>query len=132
MTEDEHDWNWINEDVALAAHDALLAEFGGLASTRELNAISSTLVGPRNLAAYGSPDAATLAAAYAFGLLRNHPFSGGNKRTGYTLAIVFSLDNGFSLTASDIESVEVMWAVAEGTMREDDLAVWFRARLLQP
>lgn len=129
MTAADHGWNWINEDVALAAHDAMLAEFGGLAGTRDLNAMQSALARPRNLAAYGSPDAAALAAAYAFGLLRNHPFSDGNKRTGYALAIVFLLDNGFSFTGSDIESVEAMLAVAAGSMSEDDLAEWFRARV---
>jgi death on curing protein len=129
VTEPNHDRNWIDEDVALAAHDAMLAEFGGLAGARDLNAMQSALARPRNLASYGPPDAAALAAAHAYGLLRNHPFSDGNKRTGYTLAIVFLLDNGFSFTGSDIESVEAMLAVAAGTMGEDDLAAWFRARL---
>lgn len=129
MTEGERGWNWIGDDVALAAHDAMLAEFGGPAGVRDLNAMHSALARPRNLAAYGSPDAASLAAAYAYGLLRNHPFSDGNKRTGYALALVFLLDNGFSFTGSDIESVETMLAVAAGTMTEDDLATWFRARL---
>ena len=129
MTEGDHGWNWIGDEVALAAHDALLAEFGGLAGVRDLNAMQSALARPRHLAAHGSPDAASLAAAYAYGLLRNHPFSDGNKRTGYTLALVFLLDNGFSFTGSDIESIETMLAVAAGTTSEDDLAVWFRAGL---
>ena len=107
----------------------MLAEFGGLAGIRDLNAMQSALARPRNLAAYGSPDAAARAAAYAYGLLRNHPFSDGNKRTGYALAIVFLLDNGLSFTGSDIESVEAMLAVAAGAMSEDDLAAWFRARV---
>ena len=131
MTGADRDWKWIDEDVALAAHDAMLAEFGGLAGTRDLNAMQSALARPRDLAAYGSPDAAALAAVYAYGLLRNHPFSDGNKRTGYTLAIVFLLDNGLSFTGSDIESIETMLAVAAGAMSEDDLAVWFRERLRQ-
>ena len=129
MIEDNHDWNWINEDVAPAAHDAMLAEFGGLAGTRDLNAMRSALARPSNLAACGSPDAAALAAAYAFGLLRNHPVSDGNKRAGYALAIVFLLDNGFTITGSDIESVETMLAVAADTISEDDLAECFRARI---
>ena len=125
----DHDWNWIDEDVTLAAHDAMLAEFGGLVGARDLSAMQSALARPRNIAAYGSPDAAALAAVYAYGLSRNHPFSDGNKRTGYALAIVFLLDNGLAFTGSDIESVEAMLAVAEGTMSEDDLAAWFRARV---
>jgi death-on-curing protein len=126
---DDQNWNSIDEDVALAAHDALVAEFGGLAGVRDLNLLQPALAGPRNLIAYGSPDAAALAAAYAFGLLRNHPFSDGNKRTGYTLAIVFLLDNGLVFTGTDIESVETMLQVAGGTMNEEDLAAWFRARV---
>ncbi len=129
MTEADHGWNWIGEEVALAAHDAMLAEFGGLAGVRDENAMHSALAKPRNLAVYGSPDAAALAASYAYGLLRNHPFSDGNKRTGYALAIVFLLDNGFAFTGSDIESIETMLAVAAGAMSEDDLATWFRARV---
>ena len=129
MTEADHGWNWIGEEVALAAHDAMLAEFGGLAGVRDENAMHSALAKPRNLAVYGSPDAAALAASYAYGLLRNHPFSDGNKRTGYALAIVFLLDNGFAFTGSDIESIETMLAVAAGAMSEDDLAMWFRARV---
>jgi death on curing protein len=131
VTGADRDWNWIDEDVALAAHDAMLAEFGGLAGTRGLNAMQSALARPRDLAACGAPDAVALAAAYAYGLLRNHPFSDGNKRTGYALAIVFLLDNGLSFTGSDIESIETMLAVAAGAMSEDDLAVWFRERLRQ-
>ncbi len=126
---DDQSWNWIEEDVALAAHDALVAEFGGLAGVRDLTLLQPALAGPRNLIAYGSPDAAALAAAYAFGLLRNHPFSDGNKRTGYALAIVFLLDNGLAFTGADIESVETMLQVAGGTMNEEDLAAWFRARV---
>jgi death on curing protein len=126
---DDQSWNWIDEGVALAAHDALVAEFGGLAGVRDLTLLQSALARPRNLLAYGSPDAAALAAAYAFGLLRNHPFADGNKRTGYALAIVFLLDNGLAFTGADIESVETILRVAAGTMHEAELAAWFRARV---
>ena len=129
MTDDDPDWNWIGDDVALAAHDAMLAEFGGLAGIRDLNAMQSALARPRNLAVYGSPDAPALAAGYAFGIVRNHPFSDGNKRTGYALALVFLLDNGLAFTGSDVESVEMMVAVADGSMSEDDLAAWLRERV---
>ena len=96
---------------------------------RDGNALESALARPGNLATYGSPDAAALAAAYAYGLLRSHPFSDGNKRTGYALAIVFLLDNGFVFTGTDVESVETMLAVAAGRMSEADLQEWFRARV---
>ena len=104
MTEAADRWNWIGEAVALAAHDAMLVEFGGPAGVRDANAMHPALARPRNLVAYGSPDAAALAAAYAFGRLRNHLFSDGNKRTGYALALLFLLDNGFAFTGSDIEA----------------------------
>jgi death-on-curing protein len=126
---DDKSWNWIDEDVAIAAHDALLAGFGGLAGVRDLNLLQSALARPRNLVGYETPDAAALAAAYAFGLLRNHPFADGNKRTGYTLAIVFLLDNGFAFTGTDIESVETVLRAAAGSMDEAELAAWFRDRI---
>jgi death-on-curing protein len=126
---DDQSWNWIDEAVAIAAHDALLAGFGGLAGVRDLNLLQSALARPRNLVGYETPDAAALAAAYAFGLLRNHPFADGNKRTGYTLAIVFLLDNGFAFTGTDIESVETVLRAAAGSMDEAELAAWFRDRI---
>lgn len=129
MTNPDPEWNWIGDDVALAAHDAMLAEFGGLAGLRDMNAKQSALARPQNLAAYGSPDAAAPAAAYAYGMVRNHPFADGNKRTGYALALVFLLDNGFSFTGSVVESVETVVGVADGTLSEDDLATWLRARV---
>ena len=91
-------WTWIQEEVALAAHDALIAEFGGLAGVRDRGALQSALARPLNLAGYGSPDAADLAAAYAYGIVRNHSFADGNKRTGFSLALVFILDNGLDFT----------------------------------
>jgi death-on-curing protein len=89
----------------------------------------SALARPRNLAVNGAPDAPALAAAYAYGILRNHPFSDGNKRTGYALALVFLLDNGFAFTGSDVESVETMLAVADGSLGDDELAAWLRERV---
>lgn len=129
MTEEDRAWNWLGEDVALAAHDAMLAEFGGLEGMRDLNARQSALARPRNLAVYGAPDAPALAAAYAYGIAHEHPFSDGNKRTGYALAIVFLLDSGLLFIGGDVESVEIMLAVADGAMSEDDLAAWFRERV---
>jgi len=130
MTEDAIQWNWIGEDVALATHDVLLAEFGGLPGVRDLNFLQSALARPQHLLAYGSPDPAALAAAYAYGIVRNHPFADGNKRTGYALALAFLLDNGWIFTGTDIESIEMMWALAAGGVSEDALAGWFRAGLV--
>jgi death on curing protein len=126
MNDAEGGWNWIGEQVALAAHEALLAEFGGPAGVRDANLLGSALARPRNLAAYGAPDAAALAAAYAYGLMRNHPFVDGNKRTAFTLAIVFLLDNGWAFTGDDVDAISTMLSVAAGEMDEEPLAAWFR------
>lgn len=130
MSGGDHDWNWIGEEVALAAHDAMIAAFGGLGGVRDLGALQSALARPRHLAAYGSPDVAALAASHAYGISRGHPFSDGNKRAGYSLALVFLLDNGFAFTGTDIESITAMVEVAAGTLSEAELAAWFRARII--
>jgi death-on-curing protein len=91
--------------------------------------VQSALARPQNVAAYGEPDAAALAAAYACGLSRNHGFFDGNKRTAYVVALVFLLDNGRTFTGTDADSVATMLAVAAGELSEDALAAWFRERL---
>lgn len=119
-------WRWIGEDTILAIHDDQLVEHGGLPGIRDFALVQSALARPRNLAAYGQPDAARLAAAYAFGLARNHGFVDGNKRTAYVAALVFLLDNGYEFTAGDADSVATMLALASGAMTEIKLAAWFR------
>jgi len=122
-------WRWIREDSVLAIHAAQIAEHGGLSGIRDLTLVQSALARPRNLVAYGDPDAAALAAAYAYGLARNHGFSDGNKRTAYVVALVFLLANGIEMTASDVDSVTTMLAVASGQMDEETLAAWFRQNI---
>ena len=119
-------WRWVTEDVVLAVHDAQIAEHGGGAGVRDMALVQSALGRPRNLAAYGEPDVADLAASYAFGIARNHAFVDGNKRTAFVVAYVFLLDHGHELTASDTEAVRVMVARAAGDMEEVELARWFR------
>ena len=94
---------------------------------RDMALLQSALHRPQNLAAYGVPDIADLAAAYAYGISRNHGFLDGNKRTAFVVAYVFLLDQGHELIASDQEAVTTMLAVAAGEMSEAELAVWFRA-----
>lgn len=120
------DWTWVDAGVALAIHDEQLAEHGGASGVRDMGAFESAMARPVNLAAYGEPDAAALAAAYAFGLARNHAFVDGNKRTAYVVAEVFLALNGCSLTASDAESILTFLALAAGDLSEDALADWFR------
>jgi death on curing protein len=119
-------WRWIKESSVLAIHDEQIAEHGGLAGVRDLPLLQSALARPQNLAAYGSPDVADLAASYAVGIARNHAFLDGNKRTAWVVAETFLLKNGYELIARDQDGVTAMLAVAEGTMPEQEFAIWVR------
>lgn len=92
--------------------------------------MESVLARPRNLVAYGDPDAAALAAAYAFGLARNHGFADGNKRIAWVVARLFLADNGYRLQFDKVDAVRTVEALAAGRLDEDPLAEWFRARLV--
>ncbi len=122
-------WKWIRDNSVLAIHDEQIAEHGGLSGLRDESLLLSALARPRNLAVYGRPDIAGLAAAYALGIARNHAFVDGNKRTAWVVAEVFLLKNGYELTAGDREGVEVMLAVADGSMPESKLAAWIRGSI---
>ena len=119
-------WRWIKESSVLAIHDEQIAEHGGLAGVRDLPLLLSALARPQNLEAYGNPDIADLAAAYAFGVARNHAFLDGNKRTDWVVAETFLLKNGYELMAGDRDGVTMMLAVADGTLSEPELAIWLR------
>ena len=120
-------WRWIEDSVVWAVHEAQLAEHGGLVGIRDAGLLASALSRPRNLDAYGKPDAADLAAAYAFGLVRNHPFIDGNKRTAFVCAELFFALNGYEFTASDADCVKQMLFLAAGDLSESDFAAWLRA-----
>jgi death-on-curing protein len=122
-------WRWVAPEVVYAIHDRQLSEHGGLDGVRDKGAVESALAWPRNLAAYGDPDAAALAAAYAFGIARNHAFSDGNRRTDWVVARLFLADNGQRLTFEKIEAIRVVETLAAGELSEEALADWFRARL---
>jgi death-on-curing protein len=123
------EWKWVDPKVVQAVHEHQLAEHGGLDGVRDAGLIESALARPQNLAAYGEPDAADLAAAYAYGLAKNHGFADGNKRTAWIAARLFLADNGFALRANGIEAVQMVTALAAGTMDEPEVADWFRARI---
>ena len=122
-------WRWVREDVAFAIHDGQLAEHGGPEGVRDAGALESALARPRNLAAYEQRDAAALAAAYAYGLARNHPFADGNKRTAWVVARVFLATNGRRLEFDPRDAVRTIEALAAGTLSEPELATWFRQRV---
>jgi death on curing protein len=113
----------------IALHDSQLREHAGLSGVRDLGLVQSALARPQNLAHYGKPDVVTLAAAYVYGLAKNHGFVDGNKRTAYVTALVFLLDNGFDFIGEDADSVVTMLAVASNKMNEDQLAEWFRKNI---
>lgn len=122
-------WVWIATEVALAAHAEQLAEHGGGDGIRDAGMLDSAMARPQNLAQYGDPDAAALAAAYAFGIARNHPFTDGNKRTAAVVSETFLMLNGYELGATDAELVVAFVALAAGELGEDELADWFRQHL---
>ncbi len=122
---------WIRADVALAIHRRQLSEHGGAEGVRDAGLLASALARPRNLVAYSEvePDFATLAAAYAFGIARNHPFVDGNKRTAYVVCRTFLVLNGRDLAASREEKYSTFLKLAAGELSEDELVAWMREHL---
>ena len=116
--------HWIEIEVVLAVHEEQLAEHGGAVGVRDANLLDSALARPRNLVAYGDPDISELAAAYAYGIIRNHPFVDGNNRTGLVAAELFLALNGYQLTASDENCVLTILSVADSSLSEADLCKW--------
>lgn len=120
------EWRWVGVDVALAAHGEQLAEHGGAAGVRDMNMLESAMARPLNLVAYGDPDAAELAASYAFGIARNHPFVDGNKRTAAVVGETFLALNNHALTCDDVELATIFLQLAAGDLTVEQLAGWFR------
>lgn len=123
-------WTWVLGSVVLAIHDAQLSEHGGIAGLRDEGLLASALARRRNLEAYGEDvDAAAMAAAYAFGIARNHPFLDGNKRTAFVVMELFLNLNGRTLEATDDVCISMMVALAAGNLNEEMLAKWLRGRI---
>ena len=125
------DWRWISASLVYAVHDRQIAEHGGLDGVRDPGALELALAHPLNLASYAHPDVADLAAAYAYGLARNHSFADGNKRTAWIVARLFLADNGYRFQFDKAEAVRTVEALAAGALSQDDLASWFRTGLLR-
>lgn len=123
------EWAWADPEVLLAAHDEQLEEHGGAAGIRDRGVFESAMARPQNLAACGEPDVADLAAAFGFGIAKNHAFVDGNKRTAFVALELFMELNGFLLTADDRQCVVVMLSVASGAFSEDELAEWIRRNM---
>lgn len=114
------------EAAVSAMHGELIAEYGGSTGVRDAGLLSSALARPQNQAAYGDPSVFDLAAAYAFGVIRNHPFVDGNKRTGFLAAYVFLDLNGWELKASETDTVSAVVALAEAEMDEAGFSEWIK------
>jgi death-on-curing protein len=119
---------WIEKRLVLVYHDELLAEHGGAPGIRDEGLLESALARRKNIAAYGKgkPTLFRFAAAYAVGLLRNHPFVDGNKRTALVVAIAFLELNGVSLTADQEETYLTTYDLAAGRITEHDFEAWLQ------
>ena len=118
---------WVDAADCLAFQAEMLAQFGGLSGVRDEGLLDSALNRPRQLAAYGQPDLFELAAAYAAGIVKNHPFLDGNKRAGFMAAALFLEYNGESFQAPEEEVVLQTLGLAAGAISEKAYAAWLRA-----
>lgn len=122
---------WLLEETVIAIHQRQISEHGGSEGLRDGGLLASALARPQNLLAYAQPppDLAALAAAYAYGIARDHPFVDGNKRTALVAARTFLLLNGVNLEASQDEKYLTFLQLAQGTVTEEQLADWIRKRI---
>ena len=118
---------WIDPRALILLHGETLAEHGGLSGLREASTLDATLARPRHLHTYEpESDLSRLAAAYGFGIVRNHAFNDGNKRAGFLAIGLFLARNGRKLTADSIEAIAIIRRLAEGKLTELELASWIR------
>lgn len=115
---------WISKHALLLLHAESIAEFGGPSGVRDEGLLESALARPQNTFAYGAGSVSELAAAYAFGIARNHPFVDGNKRAAFLALGLFLALNGMQLIATQLDASETMFALAAGDISEADLAAW--------
>ncbi|MET4634549.1 type II toxin-antitoxin system death-on-curing family toxin [Kaistia defluvii] len=120
---------WLTLEEVLVAHERQIAKFGGPAGIRDAGALESALVRPRNKLVYGGTDLASLAAAYAFGIARNHPFVDGNKRAAFVAMMLFLRLNDVRFAPSPAEATLAILGLAAGEISEENLARWIRERL---
>lgn len=119
-------WRWVDKGALILLHDESLAEHGGRAGIRDDGLLESALGRAKNLAAYGAPDVADLAASYAVGLAKNHAFVDGNKRVAFLAMGLFLYLNGHRLTATQADATLTVMGLADGSIGEPVLAEWIR------
>lgn len=118
---------WVLRETVLALHEQLLAEFGGSTGVRDVGLLESALGRPETRFAYATPTLCELAAACAFGLVKNHPFVDANKRIGFAVAVVFLEVNGYRFEAEEVDATLRTLALAAGELTEADYAAWLQA-----
>ena len=121
---------WIDERDTLALHDRLLALDGGAAGVQNVGLLQSALARPQQLYAYGDvPDTVDMAVAYMAGIVRNHPFVDGNKRTAFVVGVLFLEMNGHRFAASEEDATQAVLGLAAGSIDETSFARWLRANV---
>jgi death on curing protein len=118
---------WVEDDLVLAIHDRLLVEHGGAEGVRDESLLQSALARPLNQIAYANSDIIELAAKYTAGIVQNHPFIDGNKRTGFVIGVLFLELNGYRFTASEEAAAQAVLELAAGTIDEEGFSEFLRA-----
>jgi len=124
-------WDWVSVDDAILAHQQSIANYGGSDGVRDAGGLESALAYPQNLAAYGDPGLAELAAGYLFAVAKNHAFVDGNKRTAWTVMRLFVALNGGTLDYERLEAVRFVEGVAGGAIDYDGAREWIAGRLTE-
>jgi death on curing protein len=122
---------WISEEIATTIHADQIAQHGGSPGIRDENLLSASLARPRHLFVYGEPTLFDLAAAYGYGLAKNHPFIEGNKRTAFAVMATFLEVNGYSLEVPEMEVVAIMERLASDGETQDSVAKWLEENSVQ-
>lgn len=123
-------WRWINKQALLLLHGESLAEHGGAEGLRDDGLLGSALARPLNLLAYAEPDVAALAASYAMGVAKNHPFVDGNKRAAFLAVGMFLYLNGYRLNATQADATVTVLALAADDIGEEQFASWLRTKIV--
>jgi len=121
-------WNWLEMETILAVHDQLVDEHGGIPGVRDMGLLESAPTRPKQLASYQDHDIFDLAAAYAWGIARDHPFLDGNKRTAYVACILFLRLHAIRIEVDGAHKVLLFERLGKGDIPQDTLAAWLRAR----
>jgi death on curing protein len=120
-------WTWVDKNIVLAIHDEQIAEHGGETGMRDEGLLISALARPLDKANYEDANVISLAAAYGYGIARNHPFLDGNKRTAFVTMELFLILNDWELKADDGPCLEIFISLADGSLSEKDLTKWLKA-----